>query len=328
MQDPMDGEQRLDIISVGECMVEMFGREGLGGVMECTVGGDTLNVVVAAARLGGRCGFLTRVGDDMFAPLLLGRWAKEGLDLSAVRIVDGFNGVYYITVDEAGERSFTYYRQGSAASTLEPADIDPEYVARAAVVHTSGITQAISPSARAAVRRLIEVSVERGVRVSFDTNFRPKLWTAAEARAELRFVLSHVWVMLPSAGDEAEALWGTRVPEIVAEKAVEGGATVVAVKAGSEGVWVGTREKVVHVPAVEGIEIVDTTGAGDAFDGAFLLALLRGAGPVDAARLGVLVAAMACRRRGALGGLPSKREVAKVWEAVYGDGTPPWLVGK
>ncbi len=317
-------DNKLDLITVGECMVEMFG-EGLGGPMECTVGGDALNVAVAAARLGGRCGFLTRVGDDMFAPLLLGRWSAEGVDLSAVRIVDGFNGVYYITVDEAGERAFTYYRRGSAASTIEPADLQADYLARAAVVHTSGITQAISPSARAAVRRLAETCGELGVRLSFDTNFRPKLWTAAEARQELRFVLPHVWVMLPSAGDEAEALWGTREPAAVAEKAIEGGAKIVAVKAGAEGCWVADGDGVEHVPAVSALPVVDTTGAGDAFDGAFLLALLRGARPVEAARLSVLVAAMACSQRGALGGLPRREQVVRAWAEVYGEQPPEWL---
>ena len=110
----------LDIITLGECMVELYGEEAVasGPTLRCTVGGDTLNVAVAASRLGARTGFLTRVGDDIFAPLLLGRWEREGVDLSAVRVVPGFNACYVITLAPDGERSFTYYRQGSAPSMM------------------------------------------------------------------------------------------------------------------------------------------------------------------------------------------------------------------
>ncbi|MBC7288646.1 MAG: sugar kinase [Armatimonadetes bacterium] len=315
-----------DIVTVGECMVEVYQAEGSGALLECSVGGDTLNVAVAAARLGATCGFITRVGDDLFGPLLLGRWSAEGIDLSQTRIVPGFNGVYYITLAPGGERSFTYYRRGSAASTLEPSDLDASYIGSATIAHTSGITQAISPSARAAVRHLAEIAKKYGVKFSFDTNFRPKLWTAAEARAELRWLLSYIDILLPSAGEEGEALWGTPDPQRIARLCVDAGVGVVAVKSGQEGCWVGSAcVGPIHVPAVTGFRVVDTTGAGDAFDGAFLFALLRGADIYDAARLAVLVGAISCGGRGALGSLPNRATAAAEWIRVYGEPSPGWL---
>ena len=319
--------QPLDLISIGECMVELYGEQAIEEepLLRCTVGGDALNVAVAAARIGGRTGFITRVGEDIFAPLLLGRWSAEGVDLSAVKIVAGFNGLYVITVQPDGERSFTYYRRGDAAATLEPADIPADYLARARMVHISGITQAISPSARAAVRRVLELCAALGVPVSYDPNFRPALWTPAEARRELEATLCRVTVALPSASVTDEALWGTMDAEAIARYCLEAGCKVVAVKMGEEGCVVADANVCEHVPAVTGITVRDTTGAGDAFDGAFLLALVRGSDVIEAARLGNLVAAIKCCGRGALGNLPDADMVRRLWREKYDDVPPQWL---
>lgn len=322
-------EERLDVVTVGECMVELYGEEAVSEepMLKCTVGGDTLNVATTVARLGGKAGFVTRVGDDIFAPLLLGRWDREGIDLSAVRIVPGFNGLYVITVQPDGERSFTYYRRGDAASTLEPSDIPAEYIARAAIVHTSGITQAISHSARASVRHLVAVSRRLGVKVSFDPNFRPKLWPAAQARLELHAILPGLYAIFPSANEEEAALWGTSRPDLIADTCLQAGCQVVAVKMGADGCYVATPDAAQHIPAVSCYAVRDTTGAGDAFDGAFLFALARQADPTDAARLASLVAAMKCAGRGALGNLPRRGEVQQAWREVYGCAAPTWLEG-
>ena len=111
-----------DIISLGECMVELFSEEPIAraGSFRKAVGGDALNTLVAAARLGASTGFVTRVGDDPFAPFLLESWRAEGIDVSHARFVEGFNAVYFISLLPGGEREFTYYRSGSAASTMTP----------------------------------------------------------------------------------------------------------------------------------------------------------------------------------------------------------------
>jgi 2-dehydro-3-deoxygluconokinase len=316
----------LDLVTLGEGMVELY-AEGSDTRLRATVGGDALNVAVAAARLGARVGFLTRLGDDLFAPLLWERCRAEGLDLSFVRPCPGFTGLYLITLDARGERSFTYYRRGSAASTLEPADLDPAYLRRARFVHSSGITQAISPSARAAVRRLAFAARPWGLRFSYDPNFRPKLWTAAEARVELRTLLPFTFLLLPSAGPEGQALWGSDDPTVIARQALAAGCEIVAVKAGPAGCVVGTSHALTALPAVRHFPVRDTTGAGDAFDAAFLVALARGATPPQAGRFANLVAALKCTGRGALGALPTLPQVAQAWPLAYGEPFPTHLFG-
>src|SRR3972149_1098464 len=119
-----------DIISLGECMVELHSEEPIARAdsFHKAYGGDTLNTLVAAPRLGPGTGFVTRVGDDPFAPFLLEAWRAEGIDVSHARLVEGFNGLYLISLLPGGEREFTYYRNGSAASTMTPADLDPSYL--------------------------------------------------------------------------------------------------------------------------------------------------------------------------------------------------------
>ncbi|MGD9519145.1 MAG: sugar kinase [Armatimonadota bacterium] len=326
----MEASESLDLISAGECMVELFGEEAIaaGSRLQCTVGGDTLNVLVAAARLGIRAGYITRVGDDIFRPLLLDRWAAEGLDLSQVLVVEGFNGLYVITVSPDGERFFTYYRTGDAAATMEPADLSADYVARARLAHTSGISQAISASSRAAVRRLAELCGELGVKLSYDPNFRPKLWSVSQARCELEWILPRVSIALPSMNTDEALLWSTKAPEKVIERCLEAGCEVVAVKLGSDGCLVASAVEQWRVQAVRRFPVRDTTGAGDAFDGALLSALLCGASLRDAARLGNLVAAMKCSGRGALGNLPSADEVTRAWPEAYDEPLPKGLIGQ
>ncbi len=309
-------------------MIELFAEEPVplwrAELLRMQVGGDTLNVAVAAARLGSSAAFITRVGDDPFAQALLTAWQREGIDISAVRVVPGFNAVYFISVAESGERHFTYYRRGSAASTLEPSDVPEQLVRRAKVVHFSGITQAISPSARAACRRLIHLAQRSGAAVSYDPNFRPALWTAAEAREAMAEVLAAGAIAFPSAGAEAAALFGTDDFRAIAEKCLAAGARLVAVKMGAEGCFVTDGREELHVPAAPACEVLDTTGAGDAFVGAFVHAWLRGASLLEAAQLANIAGALACCKRGALAGLPTAEQAAEEWQRIYGP-PPSWL---
>ncbi|MCX6020240.1 MAG: PfkB family carbohydrate kinase, partial [Chloroflexi bacterium] len=130
-----------DMLALGECMVELFcdGPISAAPVFHKSFGGDTLNTLAAAARLGASTGYLTRVGDDPFGSYLLDAWAAEGIATERAHRVPGFNGLYFISLLEGGEREFTYYRAGSAASTMTPGDFPPAAFAGARLLHVSGI---------------------------------------------------------------------------------------------------------------------------------------------------------------------------------------------
>jgi 2-dehydro-3-deoxygluconokinase len=303
---------------MGESLVEFFADEPMATAPAFTkaVGGDTFNMCCAAARIGGRSGYVTRVGDDPFADYLLGTWRGAGVDTSRAPVVEGFNGVYFISNFGDGQREFTYYRAGSAPSRITPDDLDPAYIGGGRFFFVSGISQAISPSARRTVRAAVEMAKAGGARVAFDTNLRVKLWSLAEARAALDEVLPFVDVILPSAPEESEALLGLTDPEAVVEHFWRRGVPTVAVKCGPDGCVVGADGALARVPAYRVNPVVDTTGAGDAFDAAFLVGLARGRDPVAAARMGVVLAGLKCRGRGATASLPSREEFERVLAAV------------
>lgn len=300
-----------DIISIGECMVELYSDQPIATTpsFHKAYGGDTLNVLVAASRLGSSTGYVTRLGNDPFASYLAESWREEAVDLSQVKTVEGFNGIYFISLLPGGQREFTYYRRGSTASTLQPSDLDPAYVGSAKVLHVSGISQAISPSCRRTVLAGAKLAHEQGVLVSYDPNLRLKLWPSlAEARAALREILPYADIILPSGPEETRMLLDAASPEDAVERLWREGVRIVAVKRGPEGCLLGCDGRMTAVAPFTPDEVVDTTGAGDAFAGAFLHGLMEGMREEDAAALAVIAAGLNLRSRGAIAGLPHREE--------------------
>ncbi|MBI4552641.1 MAG: sugar kinase [Candidatus Latescibacteria bacterium] len=305
----------MDIIAIGECMIEMFCEGSLADATTFTktFAGDTVNMLVAASRLGAKTGYVTHVGNDPFKPFLLRSWTEAGIDLTCVTPLDRPNGLYFISLLPGGEREFTYYRAGSAASGLSPDDIDPAYLTRAKIVYASGISQAISASSRAAVLKAFRIAHEHGLTVAYDPNLRLRLWPLDDAKAALDEVIPYVNLMFPSAPDETARLFGTEDAETVIRTLWGRGIKTVVVKQGAAGVLVGAGGTIRAVPAYTPGPVVDTSGAGDAFNGGFLHGLAFGLPPVEAARLGTIIAGLKVRGRGAIYSLPAKDEVERVF---------------
>lgn len=284
-----------ELIALGECMVELSGEQALGtmpATLRMSCGGDVLNALVSASRLGTRCGFITRVGEDPFAQGMLALWREEAIDLRHAALVPGRNGVYFIAVREDGERDFTYRRAGSAASALSPADIDPAYLGSARAVLLSGITQAISGSAQAATLKLAQLARERGLLVAYDPNYRASLWHGRgglpAAQAALSELLPLVDWLLPSRPADSLLLEAHRL------------SCAVAWKSGAEGALLCQGGQALPVPAEAVAEVLDSTGAGDAWNGAFLHGLLSGVPAASAAAAANRVAAATLGHRGAI----------------------------
>ena len=300
-----------DIISMGECMIELFSEQPIemADTFQKSFAGDSLNILVAASRLGTSTGYITRIGNDPFSSYLLGSWQAEGIDTSHAKRVEGFNAVHFVAQLPGGDREFIYYRKGSAPSTMEPDDLDPEYIGSAKILHVSGIAQAISPSAMATTLEAAQIAHERGVAVSYDPNYRHQLWSHEDAREAMEQTLPYVTYFMPSAPADTDVLFGTSVPVEVIEEGRSRGVAITAVKLGESGVVVGTSDSTIECPAYTPGEVVDTTGAGDTFNGAFLHGILKGMNVSDAATLGTVAAGLKVRSRGALTAMPTIDEV-------------------
>lgn len=292
----------LNTISVGEAMVELAAvgeghyRRGFAG--------DTFNTawhIAQALRGRASVGFATRVGQDRISDAFVAELATDGLDVSVIGRdpVRGM-GLYMIQLDGV-ERSFHYWRDTSAARGLAAdADVLARAFAGAGLIHLSGITLAILPAAdRGNLFAALALARANGARVSFDPNIRPRLWGSMdEVRQVIPQVLALTDIALPSFDDET-LVWGDANPQATIARMAAAGVAEVAVKdgAGPVAVYTGGMIQTLATPPVQGI--VDTSGAGDAFNAGYLSARLLGQTPEIAVAAGQRFSAQVIRHFGA-----------------------------
>lgn len=302
----------LDVLCMGEAMLELnrLPPDAEGRVLYLEGhGGDTSNAAVAAARQGARAGYVSALGDDAPGASLRALWAREGVDASRVRTdAAAFTGLYVVTHGPAGHR-FTFYRSGSAAARMTPADIPDDLCAGVRWLHVSGISQAISETAADAVFRAIDLARAAGTRVSYDTNLRLSLWPAARAAAIMHAAIAMSDLALPSFED-AVALTGLREPDAIVDAYLRL-APMVVLKLGADGVLAATRDGRWRLPA-HAVRAIDATGAGDCFAGALLARLCAGDTLNAAARYASVAAALSTRGYGAVAPIPRRDEVMAV----------------
>ena len=296
----------MDIIGLGEAMVE-FNQMKSGKEYASGFGGDTSNCIVAAARQGASAGYISAVGSDSFGDFLVGMWKNEGVDTATVqRNANAATGIYFVTHGVDGHQ-FTYYRKGSAASLMTPADMPTDAIKSAKILHISAISQAISESACDAVFAAIKIAKDAGVTVSYDTNLRLSLWPLDRAMAIVQRTAELSDIILPGLED-AQALTGLNDPNAICDLYLELGIGTVALTMGAQGALIATSNKRKQL-APHLINCVDATGAGDAFDGAFLARIAAGDDVFDAALYANAAAALSTTGFGAIASIPKPGDV-------------------
>jgi 2-dehydro-3-deoxygluconokinase len=300
--------ERLDIVALGEPLIE-FNQAHVEDPNAYVqgFGGDTSNMAIAAARLGARVGYVTRLGGDAFGRLFRDLWAAERVDMSGVVTdADAATGVYFVAHGEHGHE-FSYLRAGSAASRMRPDMLPLDVIRSARLLHVSGISQAISASACDTVFAAIDEASAAGMLVTYDPNLRLKLWPLPRARATIAATMARCSWCVPSLDDVLVLFGGGDAASAVAA-CHRAGAPGVVVKLGAEGCIVSDGARQQHVPAHR-VASVDATGAGDCFDGAFATRLLAGDDPFTAAAYANVAAALATTGYGAVAPLPRDGDV-------------------
>lgn len=299
------------VASVGECMLELSGagddhwRMGFAG--------DTFNTLWAIRALTGAeraCDYVTAFGDDPFSLRQIGFITDNGMGIGASPRIQGARpGLYAITLDGA-ERSFTYWRADAAARRLaDDADALARSLGGRALIYLSGITLAIlDRKPRETLLETLAHARAGGATIAFDPNYRPRLWPSPDAaRAALSEALKVVDIALPTFPDERE-LFGDADPAATAARLDAAGVRDIVVKNGAAPALVAHAGVKEFCPAQAVDDAVDTTGAGDSFNGGYLAARLEGMAPVEATRRGHRVAASVVRVRGALAPFATLRQ--------------------
>lgn len=305
------------LVTIGETMASLS-APGVGPLrhqrsLDLHVGGAESNVAIGVTRLGGSATWVGRVGDDELGDLVLAQLRGEGVDVShALRDPDAPTGLMVKSRRTESVGRVTYYRRGSAGSRLCPDDVPVDAVRAAGVLHLTGITPALSGTARDAVRAATAVARAAGVPVSLDVNHRAALWTAQEAGAVLRDLLPEVDVLF--AGPEEAQLLGAdggpaRAPERAAAQLAAAGPTQVVVKLGARGA-VGHVDGELHPVPAHAVRAVDPVGAGDAFVAGYLAELLEGRPVRQRLATATACGAFAVTVPGDWEGLPDRRDLA------------------
>ncbi len=301
-----------EILIIGEPMVELCAAE-LGSLRTVrhylvNCGGDALNVATAVCRLGGRAGLVSRVGSDEFGRLLLDFGSAEGIDMThVITEPEGVTGIYFVARDR-DQHFFTYYRKNSAASHLSPEDVPEELVARARLVHVSGITQAISEFARATVSHAVEAARRARVLLSYDPNVRLKLWKDRDQPRPLMLETVARADIVFASYDDGQFLTQLDCPDEIAMQLLNLGPRAVALKLGQKGALLATHDGIRRF-APWPVPCVDTTGAGDTFAGAFLARWVEGCSLEDCASFANAAAALSITKYGAVAGIPRRADV-------------------
>ncbi|HEX6978811.1 MAG TPA: sugar kinase [Alphaproteobacteria bacterium] len=295
------------IAAIGECMIEL--RHLAEDRLELAFGGDTFNTAVYLVRAGRARGFkvdyVTALGTDPYSAAMRAFFAREGVgtDLVGTR-PDRLPGLYAIRTDAKGERTFYYWRREAAARAMFDGAAGDELAAALAGydwLYLSGITVSILDEAgRARLLATLDRARARGGRVVFDSNHRPRNWPDPDAarRAYIE-VLRRTDVALPTFGDE-QMLFGDADPRATIARLHALGVGEIAVKNGSAPALASDGRAVLEIAATPVANVVDTTAAGDAFNGGYLAARIAGLPIAAAVEHGHATAGAVVQHRGAI----------------------------
>lgn len=298
------------VVTAGETMVlgvpSQPGRLRHAPSLELKIGGAESNVAIALCRLGISSAWVSHLSSDELGQLVLDRVRGEGVDTSQVRrLPDTHTGLYLREYIGKQVRVY-YYRHGSAASCMAPMSFDPQYLEGAEFVHLTGATPALSKGCRAFTLWTAHAARDRGVRVSFDINYRSKLWSSDEARGFVEELLPELDLLFLSE-EESMALWGKADEELLAELARMGSVEVV-LKRGAKGSMTWQEGRLLANPAFA-VEEVDPIGAGDAFVAGYLAGWLWGLDLDGRQRVANAMGAYAVLTLGDYEGLPHREEL-------------------
>ena len=319
----------LDAISLGELLIDFVATERSLPLSQCPAfakkpGGAPANVAVGLARLGLRSGFVGKVGDDAFGTFLRDTLAQERVDVSHLRVThEARTTLAFVSLRADGVPDFAFYRNPGADMLLSESDIDEGYHRAARAFHFGSISLA-DPGPKAATLKAIEIARASGQLVSYDPNYRPALWSSPRvARAEILAGFHHADVAKVSDA-EWEFITGTPDLDVGSRLILKYGVKLLVVSRGAAGCYFTDGRDSAHIPGYK-VDVVDTTGAGDAFVAALLAELLRETQtPADLERVASsrfaeicdfanAVGALTCTKVGAIPALPTRAEALRFW---------------
>ena len=275
----------IDVVALGELLIDFTcihtGKDGYP-TMAAHPGGAPANFLAALAKFGARTALIGKVGTDTFGNLLTATVKHAGIETRGlVQAEDVFTTLAFVTLDKTGNREFSFARKPGADTCLRFEEIDLSLIDEAKVLHFGTLSLTDEP-ARSATRQAVAYARSKGKLITYDPNLRKPLWNSPEtAKEQLLWGLAQADVVKIS-DEEVEFLFGLGVEEGAAHILRQYGVRLVFVTCGADGCFFKNPQAQGHVPSLSGINVMDTTGAGDIFGGSAVWKLLAsGKAPED-----------------------------------------------
>lgn len=312
-----------DVVALGELLID-FTPAGISDngnpLFEMNPGGAPANVLIAVAKLGGRCAFIGKVGDDHFGHFLKQTLENNNVDTRGLKCTEQANTTLaFVHLDEKGERSFTFLRNPGADTMLEEHEIEASIIDKGKIFHFGSLSMTHQP-AEGATLKAVEYAKHSGKVISYDPNWRPSLWKDVDtARQKMMLGLKYADIVKLSE-EELKLLTGEADIDRAAQMVFDMGAKLVLVTLGDQGCYYMHSSGRGHVPAYQ-VKVVDTTGAGDAFLGGVLYNISRMDCPIEKmdchqleriVRFANATAALCITKRGGIPAMPSLHEVEQL----------------
>lgn len=307
----------FDICVLGDALIDMFRGDGADSfVANC--GGTALNMAVCAAKLGIKVAFLGRVGDDIMGERLVKAMEEYGIDLTGlVKDSQFFTTLSFVELQD-GERSFSFSRQHGADIMLYPENIDRSVIEQSRLFHYSGMVLTSEPS-RSTSLALLKDLHEQGVYICTDISYRYNLWENERTAVEVIGEALKYTDLVKCSEEEAFLMSGRKTLLEAAEYFTATGCKVCIITCGEQGAFY-YMDGQYGCAAPFSVEVVDTTGAGDAFLGGFLYQLMQLESPEalrpellgDIVRFANAVGALNICQKGGIEGAPTLEEVEKL----------------
>lgn len=314
----------IKAVSSGELLIDFnsVSTDSMGyPTLEGHPGGATINCLSVLASYGAECSFIGKVGDDAFGNLLKGTMRSFGVDISGVITTpDAFTTLAFVTLDETGDREFSFARKPGADLLLTFDEVDLSVFDNADVYHFGTVAMTGDPS-RTTTKRLVEYARSKGILISYDPNLRKSLWGSLDdAKEQMLWGLAMSDVVKIS-DEEIEFLFDLK-PEEGAEYILDKYENIKLIYAtcGAQGCFWNNRHVKGFTPAMKDIDVIDTCGAGDIFGGSAMYrflgkgkkaADLTKADLEDITRFATVAAGISTTKHGGISSIPQLDDVLK-----------------
>lgn len=310
----------FDLVALGELLID-FTESGIspsgGRLFEQNAGGAVANMACAACRLGAKVSFIGKVGNDMHGTFLGQTLRDIGVDTQNLVVAnDVFTTLAFVALSEDGERNFAFARKPGADTCLTQDELNTDLLSSCRIFHMGSLSMTNEP-ARSATIEAVKLAKQSGALISYDPNYRAMLWNSPkEASVQMRSLLPYADYVKIS-GEETELLTGFIEPEKALDALLKTGITCAVVTLGKKGALLAKGENSIVIPTIEKAPVVDTTGAGDAFWGAFISRVLANSTLqditfeqlVEYVRFANVAATFCIGRRGAIPAMPNEWDI-------------------